>query len=152
MNAVVDPKRWLWHFDGHQEKNYRHTTPLQTNIAFIVPRPKGIGRWPKTGTGNNQSRQKTTSNDNWCSNRKDIHSNSNDLSSPVIYVSPPLNNSVINPLQLSSVRQQLSSSSQNTPHDNRCFNIKDSDSNNNELPSPVIYVSPTLNNSVINTP
>ena len=32
-----------------------------------------------------------------------------------------LNNSVINPYQMSSVHQQSSSSSQNTPRDNRCF-------------------------------
>ena len=68
----------------------------------------------------------------------------------MISVSPPLNNSVIDPYQLSSVRQQSSSSSHNTPHDNQCFNSKDSNSKSNELPSPVIPVPPPLNDSVIN--
>ena len=68
--------------------------------------PKGIGGHHKNGTGNNQGRQQTTPLDNRCFNRKDSHSKINELSSPVIPVSPPLNNSVINPPQLSSVRQQ----------------------------------------------
>ena len=51
---------------------------------------------------------------------------------------------------MSSVRQQSSSSSPNTPLDNRCFNSKDSNSKSNELPSPVIPVLPPFNDSVIN--
>ena len=88
--------------------------------------------------------------DNRWSNRKDIHSKINELSSPVISVYPPLNNSVINPPQLSSV--QSSSSSHNTPRDNRCFNFKDSNSKSNKLSSPVIIVPPLFNKSVINPP
>ena len=64
--------------------------------------------------------------------------------------SPPFNNSVINPSQLSSVHQQSSKSSHNTPHDTRWFNSKYSNSNSNELPPPVIHVPPPLNYSVIN--
>ena len=74
------------------------------------------------------------------------------MSLPVVYVSPPLNNSVINPSQMSSVRQQSSSSSHFTPCDSRCFNSKDSNSNSNDLPSPVIPVPTTFNDSVINPP
>ena len=132
------------------KKNNRHTTPPQTHITFIVPRPKGIGICHKSGTGKNQGRQRTTSHGNRCFNRKDIHSKSNELSSPVIPVPPPLNDSVINPPQLSSVRQQSSRSSQNTPRDNRCFNSKDSNSKSNDFSSPVIPVTPPLNDSVIN--
>ena len=50
---------------------------------------------------------------------------------------------------MSSVSQQSSRSSQNTPRDKRCFNIKDSNSNSRELPSPVIPVPPPLNDSFI---
>ena len=68
----------------------------------------------------------------------------------MISVSTPLKNYIINPSQLSSVRQQSSSSSHNTPRDNWCFDIKDSNSNRNKLPSTVITVPPPLNDSVIN--
>ena len=71
---------------------------------------------------------------------------------PLIYVSPPLNNAVINPSQLSSVCQQSSSFSHFTPHDNRCFNSKGSNSKSNNFPSPVLPVPPPLNDSVINPP
>ena len=70
----------------------------------------------------------------------------------MISVSPTLNNSVINPLQMSLVRQQSSRSSQNTPSYNRCFNSKDSNSKSNEWSSPVIPVPPPLNYSLINPP
>ena len=132
------------------KQNNSHTTPPQTHIAFIMPRPKGIGSRHKSGTGNNQGRQRTTPRDNRCFNHNDCHSKINKLSLPVISVSLPLNNSVINPPQLSSVCQQSSSSSQNTPRDNRCFNSKDSNSKSNYFPSPVIYVPPPFNDSVIN--
>ena len=134
------------------KQNNRHTTPPQTHIEFIMPRFKGIGSCHKIGTGNNQGRQQTTPSNNLCFNRKDCHSKRNRLSLPVIYVSPQLNNSVINPYQLSSVDQQSSISSQKTPNDNRCFNSKGSKSKSNVLPSPVIPVPPPLNNPVINTP
>ena len=133
-------------------KNNRYTTPPQTHIAFIVACPKGIGHCNKSGTGKNQGRQQKIPHDDRCYNCKGSHSNSNELSSPVIYVSPPWNNSVINPTQLFSVGQQSSSSSQNTPHDNSCFNIKDSNSNSNEFSSLVIPVTPPLNDLVVNPP
>ena len=101
------------------KQNNRHTTLPQTHIEFIMPRPKGIGSCHKSGTGKNQDRQRTTPSDNRCFNRKDINSKSNEFSSLVRPVPPPLNNSVINPPQLSVVGQQSSSSSQNTPCDNR---------------------------------
>ena len=128
------------------KQNNRHTTPPQTHIAFTMPLPKGIVSRHKSGAGNNQGRQRTTPRDNRCFNCKDSHSKRNELSSPVISVSPPLNNLVINPPQLSSVGQHSYSSSQNTPLDNRCFNSKDSNSNKNEFPSPVIPMDTNLNN------
>ena len=70
----------------------------------------------------------------------------------MISVSPTLNNSVVNPPQLSSVCQQSSSSSHNNPHDNRCFNRKESNSKSNDLSSMVIPVPPPLNGSVVNPP
>ena len=139
-------------FMAINKQNNRHTIPLQTHIEFIMPRTKGIGRYHNSGTGNNQGRQRTTPHNNQCSNRKYRHSKSNKFSSPVIYVSPPFNNSVINQPQLSSVGQQSSRSSQNTPRGNRWFNIKYSNSKSNDLSSPVIHVYPPLNNSVINPP
>ena len=76
----------------------------QTHIVFIMPRPKkGLGKCHKSGTGNNQGRRRTTPCDNRGFNCNDFNSTSNALSLPVISVSLPLNNSVINPPQLSSV-------------------------------------------------
>ena len=69
----------------------------------------------------------------------------------VIYVSPTLNNSVINPYQMSSVCKHSSRSSQNTPCENRCFNCKDNHSNINDFSSLVIPVPPPFNDSVINS-
>ena len=74
------------------------------------------------------------------------------MSSPVIYLSLSLNNSVINPPQLSLICQQSSRSSHNTPRDNWCFNSKDSNSKSNDLSSLVIPVPPPFNYSVINPP
>ena len=51
-----------------------------------------------------------------------------------------------------SVGKQSSRYSQNTKHDKRCFNSKDSKSKSNELTSQVIPVPTPLNDSVINTP
>ena len=70
----------------------------------------------------------------------------------MIYVSSTLNNSVINTPQISSVDQQSSSYSHNTPRDNVCFNSKEINSKINELSPLVIHVPPLLNNSVINPP
>ena len=81
------------------KQNNIHTAPPHTHIAFSMPRPKGVG-----------SRHTC---DNWCFNYKDSHSKRNELLSLLIPVPPTLNDSVINPPQLSSVRQQSSSSSQN---------------------------------------
>ena len=117
-----------------------------------MPRPKSIVRCHKSGTGGNQDRQQTTPHDNRCYTRKDIHLKSNEFSSSVISVSPPLNNSVTNTHQLSSVVQQISRSSQNTLCDNRCFNNKDSNSKSNELSSLVIHLPSPLNDSVNNLP
>ena len=88
----------------------------------------------------------------WWFDRKDSHSKSNKLSSPVIHVTPLLNNSVINPPQMSLVCQQSSRSSYFTPRYNRCSNSKESNSKINEFSSPVIPVPPPLNDSVINPP
>ena len=68
----------------------------------------------------------------------------------MIYVSPPLNSSVINPSYLSLVRQQSYSYSQNNPRENRCSNRKDSNSKINESTSTVIPVTHPLNDSVVN--
>ena len=84
-----------------------------------MPRFKGIGSCHNSGTDNNQGRQRTTRHDRHCFNRNDSHSKSNVLLLLVIYVSTLLNNSDINTYQLSSVRQQSSSSSHKTPSDKR---------------------------------
>ena len=78
------------------------------------------------------------------------HLKSNKLSLPVISVSLPLNNSVINPPQLSSVCQQSSRSSPNTPHDSKCLGSNQSNSKSNELLSPVIPMLPPCNDPFIN--
>ena len=152
MNAVVARKIGSHPLLAINKQNNMHTTPPQNHISFIVPITKDIGSLHKSGTGNNQGRQRTTPHDNRCFNCKYSHSNSNQFSSLVISVPPPLNNLVINPYQLSLVCQQSSSSSQNTPFDNWCLNRKDSNSKRNYLSSPVIPVPPPLNNPVINTP
>ena len=55
------------------------------------------------------------------------------MSLPVISVSLPLNNSFINPPQLSSVCQQSSRSSHNSPHDNECLDRNQINSKSNDL-------------------
>ena len=98
-----------------------------------MPRSKkGFGRCHKSGTGNNQGRRRTTPCDNRGFNRNDCHSKSIEISLPVIYVSLPLNNSVINPPQLSSVCQHSSRSSRNSPHDNECLDINHINSMGND--------------------
>ena len=79
ITAVVAPKRWLSPFDGHQQQKYRHRTPPQTHIAFIMPRPKGIVVCHKIGTGKNQGGQRTTPRDNRCFNLKGSHSKINEM-------------------------------------------------------------------------
>ena len=133
MTAVVTPKIGSHIFIAINKQNNRHKTPPRTHIAFIMPRPKGIGRCHKSRTGKNQGRQQTTPCDKRYSNCKDSHSKSNSFSSPVIYFSTPLNISVINTPHLSSVGQPSSGSSHNTPRGNRCFNSKYSNSKNNDL-------------------
>ena len=71
-----------------------------------MPRSKkGLGRCHNSGTGNNQGRRRTTPRNNRGFNCNDCHSNIIYRSLPVISVSLPLNNSVINPPQLSLVCQ-----------------------------------------------
>ena len=88
-----------------------------------MPSTKGIGSCHKSGTGNNQGRQRMTPRDNRCFNRKYSHSKINELSSLVIPVTPPLNDSVVNPHLLSSVCQQSSRSSQNTMPESQASSI-----------------------------
>ena len=107
-----------------------HTISPQTHILFIMPcSKKGLGRWHTSGTGNNQGSWRTTPRDNRGSNRNDCHPKSTETSLPVVYVSLPLNDSVINPPQMSSVCQH---------------------SKSNELLSPVIPKLPPWNYPFIN--
>ena len=133
------------------KKNNRHTISPQNHIVFFMPpSKKGLGRCHKSGAGNNHGRRRTTPRDNRGFNRNNCHSKSNKLSLPVKSVSLPLNNSVINPPQLSSVFQQSSRSSPNTPRDNKCLNSNHINLNSNDFSSPVISVIPPLSDSVIN--
>ena len=133
------------------KQNNRHTILPQTHIVFIVPRSKkGLGRCHKSGTGKNQGRRRTNPRHNRGFNRNECHSKSNELPLTVIYVSLQLDDSVINPPQLSSVCQQSSRSSHNTPRDNQCLNSNHSNSKSNELSSTVIPMLPPWNDSVIN--
>ena len=118
-------------FKAIDKQNNRHTTPPQNHISFVIPRPKDIGSRHKSGTGNNQGTQRITPRDNRVFNCNNIHSKNNDFTLPVIYISTPLNNSVVNRSLLFLVRQQSSSSSHFTPRDNRFSNSKDSNSNIN---------------------
>ena len=54
------------------------------------------------------------------------------MSLPVISVSLPLNNLVINPPQLSSVCQQSSRSSHKSPHDKKCLDRNHINSKSND--------------------
>ena len=115
------------------KQNIRHTISLQNHIVFVMPRSKkGFGRCHKSGTRENQGRRRTTSCDNRGFNRNDCHSKSIKMSLPVISVSFPLNNSVINRPQLSSVCQQSSRSSHNSPRDNKCLDSNHINSKSNE--------------------
>ena len=116
--------------------NIRNRISPQTHILFVMPRSKkGLGRYHKSGTVNNQGRRRTTPRDNRGFNRNDCHSKSIDMSLPVISVSLPLNNSVINPPQLSSICQQSSRSSHNSPHDNKFL---DSNHINSKINNPCL--------------
>ena len=107
-----------------------HTISPQTHILFIMPcSKKGLGRWHKSGTGKNQGRRRKNPRDNQGSNRNDCHSKSIKTSLPAISVSLPLNNSVINTPQMSSVFQHSTS---------------------NELSPPVIPKLPPWNDPFIN--
>ena len=132
------------------KQNNRHTISPQTHILFVMPRSnKGLGRCHKGGTGNNQGRRRTTPRNNRGFNRNNCHLKSIKMSLPVIYVSLPLNNSVINPPQLSSVCQQSSRSSPNSPRDNKCLDINHMNSKSNELSSLVITKLPPWNDPFI---
>ena len=93
---------------------------------------KGLGRCHKSGTGNNQGRRRTTPRDNRGFNHNDCHTKSIDMLFLVISVSLPLNNLVINPPQLSSVCQQSSRSSHNSPNDNECLDSNHINSKSND--------------------
>ena len=93
-----------------------HTISPQIHILFIMPRSKkGLGRCHKSGTGNNQGRQQTTPHNNRVFNHNDCHSKSIKMSLPVISVSLPLNNSVIDSPQMSLVCQHSKSNELSTP-------------------------------------
>ena len=111
---------------------------------------KGLGRCHKSGTGNNQGKRRTTPRDNRSFNRNDCHSKSIEMSLPVISVSLPLNNLVINPAHMSSVCQQSSRSSHNSPRDKKFLDSNNINSNNNELSSPVIPTLTPWNDPSIN--
>ena len=124
------------------KQNIRHTISPQTHILFLMPRSKkGLWRCHKSGTGNIQGRPRTTVRVYLGFIRKDYHSKIIERSLPVISVSLPLNNLVINPPQLSLFCQQSSRSSPNSPRDNKCLDSNHINSKSNELSSPVI---PTL--------
>ena len=72
------------------------------------------------------------------------------MSLTVISVSLPLNNLVINTPQLSSVCQQTSRSSHNSPRDNKCLDSNHIKLKINELSSPVIHKLPPWNYPFIN--
>ena len=97
-----------------------------------MPRSKkGLGRCHKSGTGNNQGTWRTTPRGNRVFNRNDCHLKSIEMLLPVICVSLPLNNLVINPPQLSSVCQQSSRSSHNIHHQNECLDSNHINSKSN---------------------
>ena len=79
-----------------------------------------------------------TPRDNRCLNSNHSNSKSNELSSPVIPMLPPWNDSVINPTQPSSFRQQSSSSSHNTTHELQASSIpgRTSPDPSNTMPPP----------------
>ena len=115
------------------KQNIRHTISPQNHILFVMSRSKkGIGRYHKSGTENNQDRRRTTPRNNRGFNRNDCHSKSIKMSLPVISVSLPLNNLVINPPQLYSVCQQSSRSSHNSPRDNKCLDNNHINSKSND--------------------
>ena len=129
MTPFVAPKFGSRLMMAIDKQNNRHTISPQTHIVFTMPRSKkGFGRCNKSGTWNNQGRRRTTPCDNRGFNCNECHSKSNELSLLVISVSLPLNNSVINPPQLSSVCKQSSRSSYNIPCDNQCLNSNHSNS------------------------
>ena len=70
---------------------------------------KGFGRCHRSGTGNNKGLTRTTTRNIRVYNRNNCHSKSIETSLTAISVNLPLNNSVINPPQMSSVCQHSKS-------------------------------------------
>ena len=90
---------------------YHHKLILYSSCQV----PRRVLGGATSGTGNNQGRQRTTPCNNRGFNRNGCHSKSTDMSLPVISVSLPLNNSVINPPQMSSVCQHSKSNELSSP-------------------------------------
>ena len=109
MTAIFAQRIWIHLLLAINKQNNMQITLPHTHIAFMMTRPKGIG-----------SRH---THENRCFNCKDSHSKSNDLSSLVIPVPPPLNDSIIFLPPLFLVRQQSSRSSQNKTPDLQASSI-----------------------------
>ena len=79
-----------------------------------------------------------TPRDNQCLNSNHSNLNINELSSPVIPMLPPWNDTVINPTQLSSVCQQSSRSSHNATHELQASSMpgRTSPDPSNTMPPP----------------
>ena len=124
MNAFVAQKNDSHIFLAINKQNKMNTTPPQTHNSYIMTCPKVIG---SLHTRYNRG-----------FNCKDSSLKSNDLLSLVIRVTPSLYYSFNNPPQLSSVRQQSSSSSQNTTPELQASSIPGRTSSNpsNTMPPP----------------
>ena len=73
------------------KQNIRNTISPQTHTLFVMTRSKkSLGRYHKSGTGNNQGRRRKTPRDNRGFNHNDCYSKSIEMSLPVISVSLPL--------------------------------------------------------------
>ena len=123
------------------KQNNMQTTPPKTHIAFIMPHPKGIGSFH--------------TRDNRYFKFKDNNSKSNELSSPVIPMPSSLNDSVINPPQLSSVFQHSSRYSQNTTpesQDSLISGRNSADPSNTMLPPPTKNRSQNIYECMVDVP
>ena len=115
----------------------QHQHKLILHSSFHVQRVLVVAT--KVEQGTIRGRQQKNPRDNQCFNSKDSHSKINKFLSPVISVSPPLNNSFIIPRpkgigsRHNSVTGKNQGRQQTTPCYNCCFNRKDVNSNINDF-------------------
>ena len=137
-------RRWRTPRDNRGfNRNNRHSKSNELSLTVIsvsLPLHNAVINPPQMSSVSHQSSRYShnTPRDNQCLNRNHSNSKSNELSSPVITMLSPWNDSVINPTQMSLVLQQSYISSHNTTHELQASSIpgRNSLDPSNTMPLP----------------